>query len=650
MTPFFFNLKFIDKKNIMLRDIKQKSSGLGFKIVMGLIIISFVFWGVGSSLISANNDSAATVNGEKITINDFNQANQASRNRLTQQFGDNLGTEYFDTENFKRGVLNQIINTELMKQEAQKFDYDVTPNTIKDYIESSPGLQIDGKFSKEAYANFLTNSNKSAELLQRDIKQDIMSSALPKMVSSSAFILKSEIENQYLLDKQKRNFNYLEIASKDYLEQVEVSEEEISNHYNEFGSDFMTTEQVSVNYIELSTADLLEDITVEEDEIQTYYDAKKDTLLTAEKRMAQHILLTVSDNEAEVKMEIEKIAERLSKGEDFAAVAKEVSQDPGSAKDGGNLGWVAKGDMVEAFDEKLYSMNVGDVSEPVLSSFGYHIIKLTEVKSPEVPALEELRDTLVEELKLEKAEEAFLTRADELSTIIIDADNVLEIASEDSGLAIKTTELFANGRGTGIAANQNFSSAAFSDLIKNEGETSDMIDLGENHIVYLHVNEHKPPVVKPLEEVSELISTKLKSEKSLDLVKKLVADYIIKINAGETSLSDVATDLNKKVVEAKDVERLGSKEPFNLVKNVFTLKLNKEELATSVESASNVLAIVELKSIVSADKKALNEEESTTISTQLQRTLSNNEMTNVTEILRTDASININETIFEEVE
>jgi peptidyl-prolyl cis-trans isomerase D len=634
----------------MLRDIKQQSSGLGFKIVMGLIIISFVFWGVGSSLISAGNDSAATVNGEKVTISDFNQANQSSRNRLQQQFGDNLGTEYFDTVNFKRGVLNQIVDRELLKQQAQKFDYDVAPETIKNYIESSPGLQIEGKFSKEAYANYLAQSNKSAELLQRDIKDDIIASALQQLISNSSFTVKSEIENQFKLSKQKRSYDYIELNSKDYEDKVEVTDDEIANHFNEFGTDYMTTEQVSVNYIELSTADLLDDITVSDEEIQNFYDAKKETLLTAEKRNAQHILLPVDGNEAEIKVEIDKVAARITSGEDFATVAIEVSQDPGSAKDGGNLGWVAKGDMVEAFDDKLFSMNVGDISEPVLSSFGYHIIKLSEVKSPEVPVLEEIKDSLVEELKLDKAEQAFLTKADELTTIVIDSDNVLELAAEDSGLTIKTTELFAKGFGVDIAANQNFSTAAFSDLIKIDGETSEMIDLGDNHIAYLHIAEHNPPVIKALEDVKESITSKLKSDKGLELLKQAVAGYVEKINAGESNLTGIATELSKEVVQSVDIERVGSKEPFNLVKNVFGLKLVDEKpLVTSVDSSNNAMAIVSLKAIVNAETSALTDEESTTISTQIQRTVSNNEMLNITSNLRNDASININESIFEEV-
>ena len=635
----------------MLRDIKQKSSGLGFKIVMALIIISFVFWGVGSSLISAGNDSAATVNGEKITIADFNQANQSSRNRLQQQFGDNLGAEYFDSINFKRGVLNQLVDSELLKQQARKFDYDVAPVTIKNYIEGSPGLQIEGKFSKEAYANYLAQVNKSAELLQRDIKEEIMSSALPKLISASAFTVKSEIENQFMITKQKRSFDYLELDSKDYLDKVEVSEEEIANHYNEFGADYMTNEEVSVNYIELSTADLIDDIIVSDEEILTYYDAKKETLLTAEKRNAQHILLPVDGNEEDVKVEIEKVATRIANGESFADVAKEVSQDPGSAKDGGNLGWVAKGDMVEAFDEKLFSMNVDEISDPVLSSFGYHIIKLSEIKSPELPTLEELRDSLIEELKQEKAEADFLTQADELTTIIIDSDNVLELAAEDSGLTIKSTELFSKGFGVGIAANPNFSAAAFSDLIKVDGETSEMIDLGENHIAYLHVNEYKPSVKKELEEVKESITNKIKSEKALELLKLEVNKYVEQINSGESTLADISTTLNKQVVEAVDIERVGSKEPFNLVKSVFSLKLaDDKQLITSVESSNNAVAIVALKAITNVDVKELNEEESTTISAQIQRTITNNEMINITTQLRNEASINVNESIFEEPE
>lgn len=635
----------------MLRDIKQQSSGLGFKIIMALIIISFVFWGVGNSLISSGNDSAATVNGEKISITDFNQANQASRNRMIQQFGDNLGTEYFDSVNFKRGVLNQLINAELLKQEAEKFDYDVAPATIKSYIESSPGLQIEGKFSKEAYANYLAQVNKSAELLQRDIKKEIKGSALPQMIAQSSFSLKSEVENQYSLTKQKRNFDYLELSSKDYESKVSVTDEEINDHYKEFGQDYMTTEKVSVNYIELSIADLLSDIEINDDEILTYYDIKKETLMTAEKRKAQHILLPINDNEEEVKAEIEKVAARINKGEDFSKIAKEVSQDPGSAKDGGDLGWVAKGDMVEAFDEKLFSMAAGDISEPVLSTFGYHLIKLTEIKSPEIPLLEEIKDTLIAELKEEKAEELFLTKADELSTFIVDSDNVLELASEDSGLAIKSTDLFENRKGLGIAANQNFSTAAYSDAVKVDNETSEMIDLGENHIAYIHIKEHVLPEIKPLEEVSQSISSKLTTEKSIALVKQEAISYVDQIKAGDKTLSEIAAELNKTVVEAKDVARVGSNEPANLVKNVFSLKLDSENPQTTyVESSNNAFAIVKFNSIVDAALSDLNEDERTSMSSQIQRTVSNSEITNITSNLREEASISINEKIFEEAQ
>ena len=633
----------------MLRDIKEQSSGLGFKIVMGLIIISFVFWGVGNSLISANNDSAAVVNGEKITITDFNQANQSQKNRLKSQFGDNVGSEYFDSENFKRGVINQIVNSELLKQQAEKFDYDVSPSTIKNYIEASPGLQIEGVFSKEAYANYLAQVNKSAELLQRDIKEDIKGTALPAMINQSAFSLKTEVENQYMLSKQKRNFSYVEIASKDFEDKVTVSDEEINNHYNEFGSEYMTLEQVSVNYIELSISDLTEDVDVNDEEIQTYYDARKETLMTAEKRKASHILLPVNNDADSVKLEIEKIAARIANGEDFSDVAIEVSQDPGSAKDGGDLGWVAKGDMVEAFDERLFTMASGEISEPVLSSFGYHIIKLSEVKSPEIPTLESLKDDLVLELKQDKAEELFLSKADELSTLIVDADNVLEIASEDSGLTLKSTELFSRGMGTEIAANANFSTAAFSDAIKLDEEISDMIDLGDNHIAYIHINEYIQPAIKELDAVKESIVTKLKSEKALDMAKLKTSEYVEAINSGEKSLSDVVAELTKTVVEANEVERVGSSHPFNLVKNVFSLKLiDNAPLITSVDSSSDSMAIVEIKSIIAVDAKGLTEEERKTINTQIQRTVSNNELSNLTANLRNDASININEKIFEE--
>ena len=632
----------------MLRDIKQQSSGLGAKIVMGLLIIAFVFWGVSGSILSAGNDGAATVNGEKISIVKFDQANLAARNRLTSQFGDNLGSEYFESENFKRGVMNQLVDAELLRQEAEKFDYDVSPETVKQYIEESAGLQIDGKFSKKAYANYLAQVNKSAELLQREIKQDIQGSALPVMINKTAFSLNIEIENQYKLSKQTRSFSFLELSSADYLDTVEVSEDEINDHYKEFGSDYMTTEQVSVNYIELSPADLLDRIDVSDDELSEFYTAKRNNLATPEKRLTQHILLPVSGDEDAVKTEIDKVAARIKAGEDFSEVAKEVSKDPGSAPNGGDLGWVTQGDMVPAFDEKLFSMAAGEISEPVLSSFGYHIIKLSEIKEPAIPELEEIKDTLIDEIKTERANDEFLVVADVLDEAIVDSDNVLELAAEASGLSMKTTELFANGRGIDLAANQAFSATAFSDSVKLNNETSEMIDIGENHIAYMHINELVPAELKPLEDVTDAIKAKLKSEKANEIVKQEVIKYVESINSGESTLESIATELEKTVVVAENTERVGSKQPFTLVKNIFQMKFDDENQQTAyVESNNNAFALVNLTAVSAADVSSISEEEKASIATQIERTVSNNEMQNIAAELRKTASISINEKVFE---
>ncbi len=631
----------------MLRDIKQKSSGLFAKIIMGLLIIAFGFWGVSGSLLMANNDSAATVNGKKITINDFNIAVQNSKSRLRGQFGDNLGSEYFDSENFKRGVLNQIVDAELLRQEAEKFSYDVSPSRVKEYIQSIEGFQIDGKFSPESYANYLNRVKKSAELLERDIKDDIKGSAIRNMVGQSAISLDSEIITQIKFAKQKRDFDYIELSSKDYEKDIEVTEEEINSHYKEFSADYMTPEQVSLNYIELSVTDLLSGIELTEDEIKDSYEDRKDTLMTAEKRKAQHILLPVSDDANAVKIEIDKVAKRIANGEDFSEVAKEVSKDPGSAPSGGNLGWVSQGDMVEAFDKKLFSMKSGEISEPVLSKFGYHLIKVNEIKSPKIPAFEEIKDQIVSDLKLEKASEEFLSKADKLDTAIIDSDNSLDIAAESVHLELKSTDLFAQGRGVGIAANPKFSAAAFSDAVKTDNEISEMLDLGENHVAYIHIKEHNIPKVKELSEVSDIIKNKILAEKSFELVKTKVAEFKKQISSSEKTLADIAQSLNKEVVEAKDVERTGSKQPFKLVQEVFSLKLDENSSVHSVEATANSIALVNLKAINNADTTKLTDDEKAVISSQIERTATNAELSNIVKTLQEEASIIINEKIFE---
>lgn len=631
----------------MLRNIKENSSGLTAKIILGLIVISFVFWGVGSSIMTIGNNDAASVNDGKITITDFNQALQTERNKMTSQFGDNIGTEYFESENFKRGVMNRLIMAELQKQEAEKFDYDVSSKQIKDYIEAAPALQIDGKFSKEAYASFLGSVNKSPEMMQREISKGLKSDALPQMLQSSAFVLDSEIKTQYKLSKQKRDFSYVEVSASDFIGKVEVSEKEIEDYYNEFSQDYMTEEQVSVNYIELSTVDLISDIEVTDDEIATQYELKKSGLTNPEKRKAAHILLSVNGNEEEVRTKIENIAKRISDGEDFATVAKEVSEDPGSAERGGDLGWVAKGDMVKPFEDKLFSMQPGEISGPVLSDFGYHLIKLEEIKEAEIPPLDEIKDTLVDEIKQEKASEDFLTKADELATFIVDSDNVLELAAENAGLNVQTTELFTRRGGLGAAANQNFIKMAFSDAVKSDDETSEMVDMGENHIAYMHINEHKVSVLKPLADVSESIKKKITEEKALDKAREETESQLKLVNSGDKTLQDLAVELGKSVVEEKEVERIGSKLPFNLVKNIFALKFDAENIKSEfVESTANSFAIVELHAVTNADVSTISEDDKTNISGQLQRSVSNSEVGSIVEELRSDATVSINEKIF----
>ena len=630
----------------MLRDIKQKSSGLFAKIVMGLLIIAFGFWGISGSLMSSTNDSAATVNGEKITISEFNLANQSTRNRYKQQFGDSIGTEYFDTPNFKKGVMNQLVDKTLLKQEAEKFNFDVSPEKIANYIKSSPGLQVDGKFSAEAYANYLAQVNKSAELLERDIKEDLKSTALPQLVNQSGFALKAEIERQLKLAKQKRSIKYLELSTNDFKDKVDISDDEIESHYKEFGSDYKTQEKVSVNYIELSTKDLLDSIDVTDDELAEQYEAKKATMMTAEKRRAQHILMQVTDdNKEEVLKKISAIRAKLKAGENFDTLAKENSEDPGSAPKGGDLDWVTKGDMVKEFEDKLFSMKEGEISEPVLSNFGYHIIKLNEIQSPQIPQLADIKDKLIEELKKEKADDEFLRVADNLETAIIDSDNVLELVAENSGLSVKSTKLFAKGRGKGIAANSEFSKTAFSETVLNDNETSAMIDLGENHIAYVHLKEHKLPVIKPLEKVKSQIKEKLLTKKAKQLVEETLTNHLQEIKNGEKTLSEVAKIYEKEVVEANDVERTGSKLPYTLVKNIFALE--KDTKHEMLESNTNAYALVDLLSVSEADLSKIDDSEKEKIQKQIERSVSSNEIIKITEQLRKDASININEKIFE---
>ncbi len=634
---------------MLIKWIRNNSSGLAMSILMGLLVVTFALWGVQGYFQQSSNDAAAVVNGDKISINDFSQRFSQYTQSLMSQFGDNFDPAYFESPVFRRNFLEQLINDKLLQQAARDMDFIASPQAVRDLIQSIPSFQNpDGSFNKESYAAYLTQVNQSPAYFQNRVQEDILSQATPDLVRETLFVTALEKNQLHRLNKQTRSFDYVLLNAADFKANVTLSDEEIQAHYDENQQQYMTPEKVSVDYIQVDSSELARGIDVNDEDARAHYEANQADYLQDEQRKAAHILIALAGDaddaaKAAAEAEINDLKTQIDAGADFAELAKAHSDDPGSAQAGGDLGWVEKGMMVQPFEEALFAMETGRVSEPVLSQFGYHLIQLNEIKSADYKPFEEVKGDIIEALQAHEAESLFLDVRNEVETLVLDLDGDLHQVAEQTDVELKTTELFERSGGKGIAGNPQFAEAAFSALVKDELQTSNAIDLGGDHVVYLKLNTHEPGALKPLEEVREQIVDVLTDEKARELAQQTADEKIQLIQSGEADLNQVATDLEKSLVHADDTPRTGSAQPYILVRNVFSMPRPAGETTefAVLEANGLDLALVALKSVNDAEPGE--DAGSEQYAAQLQNALSNNELGLFTQVLRAHANIKIYE-------
>ncbi len=432
------------------------------------------------------------------------------------------------------------------------------------------------------------------------------------------------------------------VAGDNFKESVEVSEEEIQNFYDANSDQFMTQEMVKVDYIELDAEQVAAEIAVADEDALAYYEENKLRFEKPAQRKASHILI---NDDAQAKETLATIKERLDAGGSFADLAKEFSQDPGSAEQGGDLGLVSPGDMVEAFDDALFSMEKGTISDPVKSEFGYHIIQLNSIKDAEVPSFETVKADIIQELQAKQAQTLFLDRANELSGLVLDAQSGLQQAADATNLIVKTTDFFPRSGGEDITANQEFVKTAYSPLVKDDLLNSDVVSLSDTHIVFLHMNEIKPATLRLLSEVSDGIKNQLTTEKSSQQAKELAMSILAKAKDEDVDLSALADEYDLSLVEAKEVKRSGSNHPHTVVTEVFSLVAPTKNSSNLylVDGNNKDQAIVELLVVNNPDLSSINNLEQE--SAQLERSVKDNEQQLLLQAIRQSADIKINEAL-----
>ena len=592
----------------MLERIREGSQGPWAMGILALVILSFVFAGVGSYFNSSASGAAATVNGEEISLNDLERAYQNERSRMESQFGEAFATLASDAaymQNFRKGILDRLISEKLLDQAAQEIGLRVSDEQIKTAIVAMPEFQIDGKFDNDRYLTILRQAGYQTNNFRDFMRVDMVRRQISQSLIATEFALESEAKNTYDMQMQTRDIRYVNIPSSKFVEQSSVSDEEKQAYYQSNISLFDTEQKVSLSFVELVLEDLLPNIEVTETELNDYYQQNIGDYRNDEERQAAHILFESSDEDDSVAAQAEEVLAKVKAGEDFAELAKTFSNDTFSAENGGDLGWFGKGVMDPVFEETAFNLAVkGDVSGVIKSEFGYHIIKLTDIKAEQVVAFEDVKPEITTKVKTYKAEDSFYEISQRMAEVAFEVPGNLDEVADIAGKAINITPLFSRNGAPSNVSNPQVLASAFSAELIEDAVNSDVIELGKNHVMVIRVAEHEPERTKSIEEVSDQIQQTLSAKAS----QQAARDWAVALKTSLDNNEDVLAQLESMELswqEKQQVARNDAALSQTIVEALFTLSENNSSVVDLVTGDISLVQLTKVNAASEADAQQL---------------------------------------------
>lgn len=529
----------------MLERIREGSQGPWAMGILVLIIFSFVFAGVGSYINSSASGAAANVNGEEIGLDELERAYQNERARMESQFGDAFAALASDTtylQNFRQGILDRLVGEKLLDQAAQELGLRVSDEQIKLAIVAMQEFQVDGKFDNDRYLAILRQAGFQTNNFRDYMRVDMVRRQLSQSLMGTEFALSSETEAAYLMQQQTRDIRYLNVPAAKFSEKVDISDDKISTYYQSNITQFDTEQKVSLSYVELMLDDLLPTVVVNDDELEEYYQQNINDYSTYEERQAAHILFESEVQDDAILANAEEVLAKIQSGEDFSDLAKTFSSDTFSAENGGDLGWFAKGIMDPAFEDAAFTLaNKNDVSGVIKSEFGYHIIKLTDIKPKQVKDFENVKDEITLKVKTFKAENLFYEISQRVAEVAFEMPENIDEVADVAGKSIITTRLFSRSEAPKAVSNPIILASAFSFELIEDAVNSEVLELGSNHIMVVRVAEHMPERTKALVEVYEQIKQTL----SARAAQQAARDWALEIKTDLSASADVNAKLDE---------------------------------------------------------------------------------------------------------
>ncbi|MCU7801143.1 MAG: peptidyl-prolyl cis-trans isomerase [gamma proteobacterium symbiont of Lucinoma myriamae] len=578
---------------MVLHSIRERATGWFAWVIVILISIPFALWGINSYITPDVNPAVATIGDYKVTVQEFQNSVQNESKEFKGQINDAL---------IKQVVLEKLINNRALINFLSNSGLSISKQQIDFQIRNDANFQLDGKFSEELYNRYLPSAYSKSNH-RNSVATQLLLEQFSDGISSSSFVSDIEVKRVIQLIKQKRDISYTIIKAEDFVDSITISDEEIKNYYQNFQDQFKNPEQVKLAYLEISRKDLAKSEQVTDEQISKYYQDNIAQYTQPERRKASHILFalpTDADTAAKdkLKAEAQAVLDKIKNGSDFSEMAKAHSQDPGSADNGGDLGFFGQGEMVPAFEESAFSLKPGDISDLVESSFGYHIIKLVSVEGGESKPLDSVKDDIIGSIQFDKVESAYVEKVESMQTIAYEQPNSLEPVATELNLTIQESELITSAGGKGIFANPKLLNAAFGETVLEEGNNSDLIELAGDHVVVIRLVERIPADTKPLDEVKDIIESRLKQDSITAKAQEKASEFVKNLTDG-TSLDELSQENSLIIENTGAIDRQDTKTPGEIMRKVFTMPREMKSATTKMMNGD--IAIIAVNSIEDGD-------------------------------------------------
>lgn len=625
----------------MLLAIRDKAQGWIAWAIVILITIPFALFGIQEYLGTSSNPAVASVNGVEINEQQLERRVREFRESMRITLGNAYREDLFDDAILRTQVLSRMVDESLLQQAADDWNMRTSDGQVRAYIRSIPSFQNEGQFSKKLYDSALRARGMNNAGFEDLVRTQLAITQIQNGLRSSSFVTDASLAQQVELADQKRDLSFLTIPAEQFNDQSAITEEEARKYYQDYQAAYKVPERVKLAYLHLSAENLMDQVEVSDEDLMAYFDEHSSEFVVAEERRLRHILIA-SDGDDEAKAgKAQALLDQLRAGADFAALAKENSDDPGSAEKGGDLDWVNKGMMVKPFEEAGFSLGKDEISDVVKTQFGYHIIQATDIRGGGDATFEDVRYQVDEAYRKQQAEDLYFNAYEQFADTTYESPESLEPAADALQLKIQTTDwLTRNDQLPAPLDAPKVINTAFDEDVLQGGNNSQVIELGPTDALVLRVAEHEIESVKPFEtvkdDVTQAAARSMASEKAAEKGKVLLAD----LKGGSAQIDALASANNWTLNTEKAVSREHLGVPAEVLAAAFATKSMAENAAfAGLVNAKGDYVLLAVTAVANGDVSQLEGQAKDLRRNDLRNAMNTAEMANLLQILRDRADV-----------